>query len=59
MAAESAMPNKVTDQRPTLVFDTDVLVVGGGAAGLAAAVTAARTGLRVILVERGKSRAAA
>src|SRR5664279_2885063 len=31
---------------------TDVLVVGGGAAGVAAAVTAARQGLRVILLER-------
>jgi glycine/D-amino acid oxidase-like deaminating enzyme len=31
---------------------TDVLVVGGGAAGVAAAVTAAREGLRVTLVER-------
>ena len=32
--------------------DTDVLVCGGGAAGVAAAVTAARQGLRVTLVER-------
>ena len=31
---------------------TDVLVVGGGAAGVAAAVTAARQGLRVVLAER-------
>jgi len=30
----------------------DVLVLGGGAAGLAAAVTAARQGARVVLVER-------
>jgi hypothetical protein len=46
------MPNKATDRRPTLALDTDVLVVGGGAAGLAAAVTAARAGQRVILLER-------
>lgn len=30
----------------------DVLVIGGGSAGLAAAVTAARTGARTVLVER-------
>ncbi len=46
------MPNKATDRRPTLALDTDLLVVGGGAAGLATAVTAARAGLRVILLER-------
>ncbi|QDZ13389.1 FAD-dependent oxidoreductase [Devosia ginsengisoli] len=33
-------------------IDTDLLVVGGGAAGVAAAVTAARAGLRVTLLER-------
>lgn len=31
---------------------TDVAVIGGGSAGLAAAVTAARTGARVTLIER-------
>ena len=40
------------DRRPVLRLDADVLVVGGGAAGVAAAVTAARRGLRVTLVER-------
>jgi glycine/D-amino acid oxidase-like deaminating enzyme len=40
------------DRRPGLRIDTDVLVCGGGAAGVAAAVTAARQGLRVTLVER-------
>jgi glycine/D-amino acid oxidase-like deaminating enzyme len=42
----------VIDRRPGLRLDTDVLVVGGGAAGVAAAVTAARQGRRVTLVER-------
>jgi hypothetical protein len=33
-------------------IDSDVVVAGGGAAGVAAAVPAARQGLRVVLVER-------
>ena len=33
--------------------ESDVLVVGGGSAGLAAAVAAARDGVGVVLVERG------
>jgi hypothetical protein len=40
------------DRRDVIPQDTDVLVVGGGAAGVAAAVTAARQGLRVTLVEK-------
>ncbi|WP_072392555.1 FAD-dependent oxidoreductase [Hyphomicrobium sp. CS1BSMeth3] len=40
------------DQRAATLHDTDILVVGGGAAGVAAAVTAARQGLRVTLVEK-------
>jgi hypothetical protein len=35
--------------------ETDVLVVGGGSAGVAAAVAAARTGVRVLLAERSGS----
>lgn len=35
--------------------ETDVLVVGGGSAGVAAAVAAARAGARVMLVERSGS----
>jgi len=40
------------DQRPVQRVDTDVLVIGGGATGIAAACTAARAGLSVLLVER-------
>ena len=40
------------DRRERLQLQSDVLIVGGGAAGVAAAVTAARRGLKVTLVER-------
>jgi hypothetical protein len=40
------------DARPVDSITCDALVVGGGAAGVAAAVTAARQGLRVVLAER-------
>src|SRR5438552_3401130 len=40
------------DARPTPTLAADVLVVGAGAAGVAAAVTAARQGLDVIVLER-------
>jgi glycine/D-amino acid oxidase-like deaminating enzyme len=40
------------DKRDITHLRTDVLIVGGGAAGVAAAVTAARGGLSVILLER-------
>ena len=35
------------------MMNSDVVVVGGGPAGLAAAISASKTGARVILVERG------
>lgn len=41
-----------TDLRTPVRLDSDVLVVGGGAAGVAAAVVASRQGAKVILVER-------
>ena len=34
------------------VLHTDVVVLGGGSAGVAAAIAAARKGLRVTLIER-------
>ncbi len=43
---------RVTDLRPVIEMNADVAVAGGGAAGVAAAVTAARQGLNVLLVER-------
>lgn len=42
----------IRDARPAWRIDTDVLVVGGGAAGVAAAYTAARQGLKVLVLER-------
>ena len=41
-------PSRKTD----VAFDVDVVVCGGGTAGIAAAVCAAREGLSVVLVER-------
>ena len=43
---------RVSDERPKQKLKTDVLVVGGGAAGLAAACTAAKAGARVLLLEK-------
>jgi ribulose 1,5-bisphosphate synthetase/thiazole synthase len=40
------------DDRPVSHLETDVLEVGAGAAGVAAAVTAARQGLQVLVIER-------
>ena len=48
MAAGSVL---VPEERVPVAGDFDVVVVGGGSAGIAAAVTAARLGLRTALIE--------
>ncbi len=42
----------MADRRPGVRLAADVVVAGGGATGVAAAVTAARQGRRVVLLER-------
>src|SRR5438128_11255879 len=41
----------VPEERLPILEEADLVVVGGGSAGTAAAVTAARAGLRTVLVE--------
>src|SRR5213593_1500507 len=41
----------VPEERLPVVEEADLVVVGGGSAGTAAAITAARAGLRTVLVE--------
>jgi succinate dehydrogenase/fumarate reductase flavoprotein subunit len=43
---------RISDERPKEALKTDVLVVGGGAAGLAAAYAAAKVGARALLLEK-------
>src|ERR687891_1307147 len=52
--AQPPNPREITlpPRKATLVAETDVLVVGGGPAGLGAALGAAGAGSRVILAER-------
>jgi len=46
------MPIAAGSPGAAATYDTDVLVVGGGIAGLSAAVTARQAGARVILIEK-------
>ncbi|MBN1293198.1 MAG: FAD-dependent oxidoreductase [Candidatus Latescibacteria bacterium] len=49
----SGLPTIVEpEQKIPVIADTDVLVIGGGPAGVAAAVSASRAGSKTILVER-------
>lgn len=57
-AASALMPGlqacgEVSDSSIPQKFDTDILVVGGGPAGVCAAIAAARLGSRVMVVESG------
>ncbi len=52
VAALKAREAKV-EARADQTWNTDVLVMGGGGAGLAAAISAAQTGAKVILIEKG------
>ena len=47
-------PKQITEQSHSIPVagEADVIVVGGGVAGVAAAVSAARNGSRVILLEK-------
>ena len=50
---DGAQPKrKAASAEPPVLFETDVLVVGGGAGGTSAAISAARTGAKVALVDR-------
>lgn len=51
----SAAENRVAfdDKNIPTILDADVCVCGGGSAGVAAAISAAKNGLKVVLIERG------
>src|SRR2546423_12771261 len=51
-AARPASLSKIGGLKPTTHLGSDVLVIGSGAAGMYAALAAARAGSRVLLVDR-------
>ena len=53
--ASSTTAMNFTEAELPVIFNVDVCVVGGGSAGTAAAISAARKGAKVVLVERGIS----
>ena len=52
-AAQKVEANNFNDTKIPTLLSADVCVCGGGPSGTAAAVTAARNGLKVVLIEQG------
>src|ERR1700685_559987 len=49
------LTNELSPANPMVHYETDVLIVGGGAAGTMAAFECARAGVRVIQVTKGRA----